>query len=78
VTLSNGLSLTHWELAECVCASFYRSGPEPTDPSAVASDIALIARVGSSVLNQAPAIVESNVQHFREAVLQIRELEQER
>ena len=54
VTLSNGITMAHWELSD---------------------EIALIARVGSIVIAQSSAAVEKNVEHFRDAVVQIRNLE---
>ena len=42
------------------------------------SDIAIIARGNARTLAQSTAIVESNIASFKEAVLQIRELERSR
>lgn len=57
VSLSNGITMAHWELSD---------------------EIALVVRVNSRVIARSSEIVESNVQHFKDAILEIRKLEMSR
>lgn len=47
-------------------------------PVCLDRDIALVVRLSSTLLNQANAPIEFNVGHFRDAILQIRDLEMSR